>query len=57
MFWIAFAGGFACGIFAAIVLLFCGALWAMSRQPFDDGEDEHAEALGIGAVTHFEKVV
>lgn len=45
MFWI----GFACGIAAAIVLLFFGALWALSRQPFDDGEDEHAQWSGADA--------
>jgi len=49
MFWI----GFACGIFAAIVMLFLAVVWLMGQgDAFDDGVDEHSEALGIGA-THF----
>jgi hypothetical protein len=52
MFWI----GFACGIAAAVVMLFVVVLWAMSLgDPFDDGEDEHAEIGGIGA-DHFGSV-
>lgn len=52
-----FLVGFACGIAAAIAFaLIVGAFWvARQGDPFDDGEDEHAEALGIGA-THFGSV-
>jgi hypothetical protein len=52
MFWI----GFACGVaawFALAIVAVIGFVWlTRNGDPFDDGVDEHADALGIGA-THF----